>query len=134
MRREEQARIQKQYAAELASTGEELARLRKEWQDAIAEAARKRQQSATGEPTGEPAPDLEALFNRLDYMLRYGAGKAVEQQQRKVETKGTFYALAARQLGADTPAERTAKATEQIVVNTRDLLAEAKRGGLVFSP
>ena len=130
MRREEQARIQKQYAAELASTGEELARLRKEWQDAIAEAARKRQQSATG----EPGPDLEALFNRLDYMLRYGARKAVEQQQRKVETKGTFYALAARQLGADTPAERTAKATEQIVVNTRDLLAEAKRGGLVFSP
>ena len=50
-----------------------------------------------------------------------------------MEVKGTFNALAARGLGADSLAERTARAAEQIVVNTKDLLDEAKEGKLVFA-
>ena len=40
---------------------------------------------------------------------------------------------AARGLGADSLAERTAKATEQIVSNTKQLVDQAKQGKLVFT-
>ena len=62
------------------------------------------------------------------------SGGVLAEEQRKVEAKGTFNALAARGLGADSLAERTARAAEQIVVNTKDLLAQAKQGKLVFAP
>jgi hypothetical protein len=62
------------------------------------------------------------------------SGGVLEEEQRKVETKGTFNALAARGLTADSLAERTARATEQIVVNTKQLLDQAKQGKLVFAP
>ena len=45
------------------------------------------------------------------------------------------YALinAVRGMGADSLAERTAKATEQIVLNTKELVDRAKQGKLAFS-
>lgn len=64
--------------------------------------------------------------------LSFSAG-AIGDEQRKVEVKGTFNALAARGLGADSLAERTARAAEQIVVNTKDLVDQAKQGKLVFA-
>ena len=57
---------------------------------------------------------------------------SIGEEQQKVEVKGTFNALAARGLSADSLAERTARATEQIVVNTNDLVNQAKQGKLVF--
>ena len=62
------------------------------------------------------------------------SGGVLAEEQRKVEAKGTFNALAARGLGADSLSERTARAAAQIVVNTKDLLAQAKQGKLVFAP
>jgi hypothetical protein len=124
MQSEEHARRQKQFADDLAETEGELAGARKEWQDAIAEAAKKRAAAETSDP--------ERLKQVEDSLST--SGGVLAEEQRKVEAKGTFNALAARGLGADSLAERTARAAEQIVVNTKDLLAQAKQGKLVFAP
>jgi hypothetical protein len=124
MQSEEHARRQKQFADDLAETEGELGNARKEWQDAIAEAAKKRAAAEGGDP--------ERLQQVEDSLST--SGGVLAEEQRKVEAKGTFNALAARGLGADSLAERTARAAEQIVVNTKDLLAQAKQGKLVFAP
>jgi hypothetical protein len=49
------------------------------------------------------------------------------------EIQGTFNAMAIRGLGADSLAQRTAKASEEIAQNTRQLVKEAQNGGLVFA-
>jgi len=71
-------------------------------------------------------------MKELQDSLSFSAG-ALGEEQRKVEVKGTFNALAARGLGADNLAERTARAAEQIMVNTKDLVDQAKQGKLVFA-
>lgn len=120
MQQEQNAQRQKQFAGELATTEQELADARNEWQAAIAEAAEKR---AAIEPER-----MQELQDDLSL-----SGMTVGEEQRKVEAKGTFNALAVRGLGADSLAERTAKATEDVAENTQDLLDRAKQGGLVFA-
>jgi hypothetical protein len=61
------------------------------------------------------------------------SGSLLGDEQRKIDTQGTFSALAARGLGADSLAERTARATEQVVANTKQLVDQAKQGKLVFT-
>ncbi len=124
MQQEEHARRQRDFAEDLAGTEGELADARREWQQAIAEAAKKRAEAESGEPE---------RIKELQDSLSLSAG-ALGEEQRKVEVKGTFNALAAtRGLGADNLAQRTANAAEQIVVNTKDLLDQAKQGKLVFA-
>lgn len=123
MQAEEHARRRQQYADDLAATEGELAGARKAWQDALAEAAKQRAAGETGDP--------ERLKQVEDGL--YASGEVLAEEQSKVETKGTFNAMALRGLGADSLAERTARATEQIVANTGDLLARAKQGKLVFT-
>ncbi len=123
MQREEHARRQREFAGDLAETEGELADARREWQEAIAEAAKKRKEAEAGEPE---------RMKEFQDSLSFSAG-ALGDEQRKVEVKGTFNALAARGLGADSLAERTARAAEQIVVNTKDLVDQAKQGKLVFA-
>lgn len=123
MQQEEHARRQRGFAEDLAGTESELADARREWQEAIAEAAKKRAEAESGEPER-----LKELQDDLSF-----SGSSLGEEERKVEVKGTFNALAARGLGADSLAERTARAAEQIVVNTKDLLDEAKQGKLVFA-
>jgi hypothetical protein len=124
MQAEEHARRQRQFADDLAETEGELADARREWQEAIAEAAEKRAAAESGEPER-----LKGIEDSLS-----SSGGILEEEQRKVEAKGTFNALAARGLGADSLSERTARAAEQIVVNTKQLLDQAKQGKLVFAP
>jgi hypothetical protein len=124
MQAEEHARRQRQFADDLAETEGELADARREWQEAIAEAAEKRAAAESGEPER-----LKGIEDSLS-----SSGGILEEEQRKVESKGTFNALAARGLGADSLSERTARAAEQIVVNTKQLLDQAKQGKLVFAP
>jgi hypothetical protein len=124
MQREEHARRQREFADDITQTEGELADARREWQEAIAEAAKKRAEADAGEPE---------RIKELQDSLSISAG-ALGEEQRKVEVKGTFNALAVRGLGADSLAERTARATEQIAVNTQDLLDEARQGSLVFAP
>lgn len=54
-------------------------------------------------------------------------------EQKKLESKGTFNAMAARGLGADSLADRTAKATESTAKSVSELLNEARKGGVVFA-
>lgn len=123
MQREEHARRQRQFAEDLGETEGELVDARREWQEAIAEAAKKRAEAESGEPER-----MKELQDSMSF-----SGDALGEEQRKVEVKGTFNALAARGLGADNLAERTARAAEQIVVNTKDLVDQAKQGKLVFA-
>ncbi len=123
MQAEEQARRQSQYAEDLADTEGELARAREEWQAAIGKAADERAATGMTDPTR-----LKKLQDSLA-----DSGSLLGDEQRKIDTQGTFSALAARGLGADSLAERTARATEQIVANTKQLVDQAKQGKLVFT-
>lgn len=120
MQREQEQQRQAQFAGELASTEQELADARREWQQAIGEAAEKRAAIEPGR--------LEEIQNDLSL-----SSLALGDEQRKVEAKGTFNALAVRGIGADSLAERTANAAEEIAENTQDLLDRAKQGRLVFA-
>lgn len=124
MQAAEEDQRKRQFAQDLAGTESDLEKARKDWQAAIAEAMAKK-------PKKDEAIGPPEKVKKLEQELAMTA-EAVGQQQNKVEVKGTFNALAARGLGADSLAERTAKATEQIVVNTRDLVNQAKQGKLVF--
>ena len=124
MQRQENDSRQRRFADDMVRAQGELADARREWQAAIAQAAESRTQAETTEPD---------RIRELQENLSFAAGSIGEQQQ-KVEVKGTFNALAARGLSADSLAQRTARATEQIVVNTQDLLDQAKQGKLVFTP
>lgn len=55
-------------------------------------------------------------------------------EMQKLEGKGTFNAMAVRGLGADSLAERTAKASEDVAKNTKGILEAWNRGVLAFQP
>lgn len=116
---------QQQNEADMQSSEDALQQARKEWEDAIAEAARKRQEV---EASGDPARIKKAktsLEGMDDLLSQVG--------QDKVSVKGTFNALGARGLASEGPAERTAKASEETAKNTKRLLQEAQHGGLTFA-
>ncbi len=116
---------QQQNEADMQSSADALQQARKEWEDAIAEAARKRQEV---EASGDPARIKKAktsLEGMDDLLSQVG--------QEKVSVKGTFNALGARGLASEGPAERTAKASEETAKNTKRLLQEAQHGGLTFA-
>ncbi len=116
---------QQQNEADMQSSEDALQQARKEWEDAIAEADRKRQEV---EASGDPARIKKAktsLEGMDDLLSQVG--------QEKVSVKGTFNALGARGLASEGPAERTAKASEETAKNTKRLLQEAQHGGLTFA-
>jgi len=116
---------QQQNEADLKGSESALQQARKEWEDAVAEAARKRQEvDASDGP--ERIKKAKDNLNGMDDLLS-------QMGQEKVSVKGTFNALGARGLGSEGPAERTAKASEETAKNTKRLLQEAQHGGLQFS-
>jgi len=58
--------------------------------------------------------------------------QALADTKKKTDVVGTFNPLAAMNLGADSLGERTARATEDVAANTKKLVQQADRGGLVF--
>jgi hypothetical protein len=52
--------------------------------------------------------------------------------KKKTDVVGTFNPIAAMNLGADSLGERTARASEEVAANTKKLVQQAERGGLVF--
>lgn len=123
MQSERQAQLQSEFDAGLAQSQSDLERARKEWQDAIGAV---KKPTASGEGDG-PGP-LDSARSRL------GASAAMlAREQRSVEAKGGFNAFALRGLGADSLTERTAKASEQVAANTKQLVDQAKQGRLVFT-
>ena len=123
MQRSEHENRQRGFNDDLAKTQQELSSAKDEWQAALAEV----QQEATPDESSPAGKKLKDLQHSLSL-----SADSLGEEQRKVESKGTFNALGARGLGSDSLAERTAKASEQIMINTKGLLDEAKQGGLVF--
>lgn len=123
MREAEHAARQQRHSADIEASESALRKARDEWQEAIAEAARKRKQ-AEAEESG---PGRKSPFDPdgLDGLLG-------EISQRTAGVQGTFNAAAVRGFGSGSPEERTAKASEETAKNTKRLLDEARHGGLVF--
>jgi hypothetical protein len=108
-------------AAAMQESQAALDQARKEWADALAQAAKEREESAIAlTPPELQAPNLPDI--------------AQELAQRAESVQGTFSAAAARNLGrAGGPAERTARAVEAIEDDMAALLREARDGGIVFA-
>jgi len=126
----ETQRLQSQNKAELDGSEAAFQEARKEWEAAVAQAAKRREEADAAAPAGaKPVapkmPDIEANFA--------GAGELLGEVKQKFDVQGSFNAAAVRGLGAENASDRTAKATEQIATNTKRLLQEAQRGGLVFA-
>lgn len=124
MRQEEHAARQRQNQADQTASEQALEQARKEWQDAIAEAARKRKET-------EAAPEPERM-KKAQLHLSQMSELMTDLGDAKVSVKGTFSAFGARGIGAEGPAERTARSAEEIAKNTRGLLRQAQHGGIVF--
>lgn len=124
MQAERQAQLQSEFDAGLAQSQTELDQARREWQDAIG--AAKKPSGASGESNG--SGPLDSARSRLG-----ASALTLAREQKAVEAKGGFNALALRGLGADSLTERTAKASEQVAANTKQLVDQAKQGRLVFT-
>jgi len=108
------AQIGDEYDARVAATEEALAKARKEWQEAIEAAGRKREEAAEGTPEAA----VEGLADRLRTQLG-GMGALLD---RAISVRGTFAATAVWGLGTGNAMDRTARATEETAKNTRRML------------
>jgi len=125
---ESQKKLDDRTNAKIEATQQALEEARKQLDDAIAEAAKKRSETDTGESSTGSIDDLIA---RVQSQL---AGLSGTLRQSGVVTRGTFNALAVQSLaGSDPIAERTAKASEQTAKNTNQLVTAAQSGGLTFA-
>ena len=121
-----------QFAGDLEKSESALAQARREWQQAIELAARKREEAATGDTAPERLKKPDELLQQLQSQLN-GAGDQLQQTQDKVSVSGSFNAAAIRGLSAGNPEERTARASEETAKNTKRILQEAQHGGLTFA-
>lgn len=120
-----QAALDSETNAKVNATKQALADARRELDDALAEAKRKRASAAeTGAPRRRLSDPLEGLEDRVA-----GIGK---QLARRISVTGTFNPAAVRGLGGGDAMERTARASELTAKNTKRLLDAARTGGLTF--
>ncbi len=131
MRESEQARNQRQHAADLDASEHALAEARRQWQQAIDEAARKRTAAEADDALSASAAPTD-LFD--DLQERVAPARNIEfgltdAQKRAIQ-------LQALGAGAKGPEEQTAANTEQMIAELRaqnktlrDLLAQQKRSG-----
>jgi hypothetical protein len=121
MQEAERAEREKRKQETLAAGEADIAAARQEWEDALAEAKRKREEADARVPERMKRPDIPEL------------DEVADTAREKVDIQGTFNAMAVRGLGAESLSERTAKAAEQTAANTKKLVQEAQHGGLVFA-
>ena len=131
-REAEHERRREQFAGDLQTSEGALAQARREWQQAIEEAARKREEAESGDESPERLKKPGDLLQDLQSQLG-GLGDQLQTTQDKVSVTGTFNAAGVRGLAGGNPAQRTAKATEETAKNTKRILQEAQHGGLTFS-
>jgi len=123
-RQRAQADQKRRLDGDLKQSEDALDAARREWDEALAEAAVKRMDAQAGQgPESIKRAELE-----LD-----GLDDVIDSTRQKVDVVGTFNPLAAVSLSSDSLGERTAKASEQVAANTKRLVQEAQLGGLVFS-
>ena len=113
---------QKQYEAEVKTAEAAVVEARKAWQEALGEAARKR--AGVAENAGPGLLEGIKGLTNLDF-------EQLGKQTTSVQ--GTFNAAAIGGLASGGPEERTARGVEEVARNTKELVKEAKLGGLVFS-
>ena len=99
----------------------ELQQARAEWQKSLAEAAAARAKAEKEGPAALKLPELN-----LD-----GLDEVMSDTKKKIDVVGTFNPLAA--IGSDALSERTAKATEQVAANTKQLVRQFQYSGPAFS-
>jgi len=121
----DRAARRQQNEADLKSSEGALDQARKEWQDALAEAAKKRQEAEAGKDPSRLNKAQQNLEGIDDLLSQVG--------KDKVSVQGTFNAFGARGLASEGPAERTAKASEETAKNTKRLVQAAHQGGLTFA-
>ncbi|GAB6184610.1 phage tail tape measure protein [Thermopirellula anaerolimosa] len=112
----------RQHDADLKAAEDAVANAKRQWQEALDAAARKRAEiSQTAGPERVKAiGDLEGFdFEGL--------------ARRSISVTGTFNPLAAAGLGTGGPLERAARAGEETAKNTKKLVQQAQHGGLVFA-
>ncbi|QDT33975.1 phage tail tape measure protein [Thalassoglobus polymorphus] len=131
-REAEHERRRDQFSGDLEQSESALAQARREWQQAIELAARKREEAAADDPAPERLTKPDELLQQLQSQLS-GAGDQLQQTQDKVSVSGSFNAAAIRGLSAGNPQERTARASEETAKNTKRILQEAQHGGLTFA-
>jgi hypothetical protein len=125
MQAQEQSALADANQKTLADSAAELEKAKGEWKAALGEAATKRAETSPGSPgkfslSGMVLPNIDAL------------DQALTDTKKKTDVVGTFNPLAAMNLGADSLGERTARATEEVATNTKKLVQQADRSGLVF--
>jgi hypothetical protein len=125
MQAQEQSALEAANQKALANSAAELEKARGEWKAALGEAATKRAETSPGSPSkfslsGLGLPDLGSMDQTL------------AETKKKTDVVGTFNPIAAMNLGADSLGERTARASEEVAANTKKLVQQADRGGLVF--
>ncbi len=123
-----------EYERRMSDNEDDLTKARKEWQDAIDEARKKRQKKEAEEGPGAlEGPD--AILDKAQRALAGlgDIGALVGEQAAKIGVKGTFNAAAVRGLAAGDAADRTAKASEETAKNTKKLVQAATTGGLTFA-
>ncbi|HRQ75594.1 MAG TPA: hypothetical protein PK098_06705 [Phycisphaerales bacterium] len=119
-------RLDDEYGRKMRESEEALAEARREWEEAIAEALRKRNEmEASEDGVGTP----RRLLSDLDEQIE-GIGDALDRAAKRIEVKGTFNAAAVQGLatGANSSAERAAKASELTAKNTKRLVDMQRTG------
>lgn len=127
-REREHVQRRQRFDADLKRTEGELDAARAEWQAALKEAARKREEAEAEEPDVKQPDGMQKIKDLLS-----GAGQGLQSAEGKLSVTGTFNAMALRGLGGGNPAERTAKATEATAQHTKRLLDETKLAGPAFT-
>ena len=126
----DERRRQDEYTKGILESEKALSDARREWQQAIAQAATARVEAEARTPEAR-ADGLEGVIDKLS-----GIGDAVDVAASRImsyEVMGTFSAEAADRMGLGTDAvERTARATEETARNTKRIAWRMEQGGLAF--
>ncbi len=124
---EQQTRQQK-FEQDLQKSQREVDEARRAWQASIDDIAKATSDDESADPTKPKKPTVPEVKTSLA-----ASRDLLSDQQTKIESKGGFNALALAGLGSDSLSQRTAKATEQVAVNTKTLVDKANAGRLVFT-
>jgi hypothetical protein len=125
MQAQEQSALEAANKKALADSAAELDKAKAEWKAALGEAAAKRAETSPGSPS-------QFSLSGLDLPSVDGLDQTLAETKKKTDVVGTFNPIAAMNLGADSLGERTARASEEVAANTKKLVQQADRGGLVF--
>ena len=119
------AQIGNEHRAKLEAIESELASAQQAWQEALDEAARGREGTEAEGGAPSQAQTLE------EYLKQVGNALTTISEQA-VSVFGTFNPAAIFGIGANTAADRTARATEETAKNTRRIVGELAQGEMRF--